>query len=114
MTPALVKLLRAASILLCLIVALSTLLFALNQTSTASGHQQEELSGKAPVTRTAHPHQNGFHKAVDEVAEEVTSPVSGLVSSSSEWGEHAIRLIFALLVYGFGLGYLARVLRVGT
>ncbi len=51
---------------------------------------------------------------MDEVAEEVTAPVSGLVSSSSEWANHGIRLVFALLVYGFGLGYLARVLRVRT
>jgi hypothetical protein len=108
---ALVKLLRAASITLCVLVAVSMLLFAVNQTSTASGHQQEELNG----TKTTHStHQSSVHRAIDEAAEAVTSPVSGLVSSSSEWGQHAIRLLFALLVYGFGLGYLARLLRMRT
>jgi hypothetical protein len=114
MAPALSKALRVASILLCLVVALSMVLFAANQTSTASGHQREELG----ETVTTHPagatKEGGFHKAVDEVADEVTSPVSGVVSSSSEWGEHIVRLLFALIVYGFGLGYLARVLRVRT
>jgi hypothetical protein len=113
MTPAVVKVLRAASILLCVIVALSTLLFALNQTSAASVHQQEQLSSQqAQVARTAR--ESGLHRTIDEVAEEVTSPVSGLVSASSEWGSHAIRLLFALVVYGFGLGFLARALRVHT
>ncbi len=116
MASAFVKVLRAASILLCGIVILSTLLFAVNQTSTASGHQQEELAEKTPAHTAAAPaKENGVHKAIDDVAEEVTSPVSGVVSSSSsEWGTHAIRLLFALLVYGFGLGYLARVLKVRT
>jgi hypothetical protein len=113
--PALVKLLRVASIVLCLIVIVSTLLFAVNRTSTASGHQREELGETTVVTQTASKsHENAFHKGVDEVAEEVTAPVSGLVSSSSEWANHGIRLVFALLVYGFGLGYLARAVRVRT
>ena len=32
--------------------------------------------------------------------------------SSSAWAEHGLRLFFALLVYGFALGFLARALRV--
>ena len=43
----------------------------------------------------------------------LTSPFSGIVSaSSSEWADHGVRLLLALLVYGFGLGFLARALRV--
>ncbi len=106
------KTLRVASIALCLLVALSFLLFAVNQTSTASGHQQAELAGGSAVAQShgGHAQERGFHRSVDEVAEAVTSPVSGL--SSSAWAEHGLRLLFALLVYGFALGYLARVLRV--
>lgn len=109
---ALSKTLRVASVALCLLVALSFLLFAVNQTSTASGHQQAELAGGSAVTHAhgSHAQETGIHRNIDEVAEQVTAPVSGL--SSSAWGEHALRLIFALLVYGFALGYLARVLRV--
>jgi H+/Cl- antiporter ClcA len=104
-----VKVLRTVSIGLCLVAILSFLMFALNQTSTASGHQQEELSGR---TVQKHAGENTFHRTVDEISEKTTAPVSGL--SSSQWGEHALRLIFALLVFGFVLGYLARVLRVRT
>ena len=38
---------------------------------------------------------------------------AGIVSNSdSEWATRSVRLFFALLVYGFGLGFLARTLRV--
>jgi hypothetical protein len=120
-----VRLLRLASIVICLIVAASFLVFAINQTKSASGEQQEALggpstsqsagsanpnSGSAP---NAKHHENKLHKALDEASEELTSPFSGIVSSaSSEWANRGIRLVLALLVYGFGLGYVARVLRV--
>lgn len=110
-----VRLLRLASIVICLIVAASFLVFALNQTSSASGHQREELGETtAPAApATAKPHENSIHKGLDEASETLTSPFGGIVSaSSSEWGNRAVRLILALLVYGFGLGYLARLLRV--
>ena len=102
-----VKLLRTVSIGVCLIAILSFLLFALNQTSTASGHQQEELSGRPAAAQA---HESGFRRTIDEISEQASAPVSGL--SSSQWGEHALRLIFSLLVFGFALGFLARALRV--
>jgi len=117
----LIKLLRAASILICLLVAVSFLLFAVDQTSTASGHQQEEVSERAPAAQSSPAaasggtkHETGFRASLDEVSEALTSPVSGLTSSASEWGDRGIRLIFALLVYGFAVGYFVRVLRVRT
>jgi len=107
MASAAVRVLRAAGIAVCLIAILSFLMFAVNQTSTASGRQQEQI---AETTSVTHTHENGFRKTVDEVTEAVSSPVSGL--SSSEWAERALRLIFVLLVFGFAIGYLARVVRV--
>jgi len=115
MSQFLVKVMRAASIGICVMVAVSFLLFALNQTSAASGHQQEELGSKAPAAQTApgtKPRETGLREGIDEVSEALTSPVAGLTSSASEWGDRGIRLIFALLAYGFVLGYVARVIRV--
>jgi cytoskeletal protein RodZ len=139
----LVKLLRLASAVICLIVIASFAVFAVNQTKSASDHQQEEVSGEAvgpqrggatpslstttsantttpatqtgtsPTTPAAKPHENSVHKALDEASSELTSPFAGIVNESdSEWATRGVRLLFALLVYGFGLGYLARVLRV--
>ena len=116
------KLIRVVSIVICLVAAVSFLLFAVNQTSTASGHQQEELTGRPVAGQTTSSSgtstgssvskEGGARKQLDEVNETLTAPVSSLTSPSSEWGSRGLRLIFALLVYGFGLGYLARVLRV--
>ena len=54
-----------------------------------------------------------MHKAIDEASNDFTSPFAGIVSgSSSEWAIHGVKLLLALLVYGFGLGYLRASIRV--
>jgi len=97
---------------ICLIVAASFLVFAVQQTKTASGHQQAELAPTATSGEPSTRKEGSVHKALDETSSELTSPFAGIVSSSSEWTTRGVRLLAALIVYGFGLGYLARVLRV--
>jgi hypothetical protein len=111
----LAKLLRLVSWVICLIVLASFLIFVVEQTSSASTHQQEELiehpsaSTGAPVAK----HESTPHKKIDEAANFFTSPFAGIVSgSNSEWVIHGVKTVLALLVYGFGLSYLARVIRV--
>jgi biotin carboxyl carrier protein len=107
---------RLASVLLCLIVAASFLMFAVQQTEAASGHQTEvasSVSGAAAPSPTAPARKGTVHKAIDEAAEKVTSPFAGLVSSTnSQWASEGLKLLLTLAIYGFGLGYLARVIRV--
>jgi hypothetical protein len=108
-----VKLIRIASFVICLIVIGSFVVFAADQTKSASNHQTEELGEKPAGTGGPAKKENGFHEVLDEASNELTSPFSGIVSgSSSEWLIRGVKLILALLVYGFGLGYIARVLRV--
>jgi hypothetical protein len=114
---AIYKLLRTASIAICLIVAVSFVIFAANQTKTASGRQQSALtnsgSGGSSAGGATAAKKNQFHQAIDEAASVFTSPFAGIVSASkSEWGDQMVKLLLALLVYGFGLGYVARVIRV--
>ncbi|MGO9490307.1 MAG: hypothetical protein ACLQBB_14940 [Solirubrobacteraceae bacterium] len=107
-----VRLLRIASLIICLIVIGSFVVFAVGQTKTASGHQQEAIAETTSKTSTP-AHENAVHKALDEASSTFTSPFSGIVSpSSSEWADQGVKLLLALLVYGFGLGYIARVIRV--
>jgi hypothetical protein len=110
----LAKVIRLASVIICLIVILSFIVFAVNRTKTASGHQREVLgeSSSAIHHGTSTNKESSIHKGLDEASEELTSPFSGIASGSSEWADRGIRLVLALLVYGFGLGYLARMLRV--
>ncbi len=125
----LARLMRLASIVICLIVVVSFTVFAVDQTGNASDHQQEQLSGTpvhngsspaastssgAPAPSAATPsHESGLHRTIDDVSNQLTSPFSGVLSSSSsEWAIRGVNVLFTLLVYGFGLGYLARVIRV--
>ena len=108
------KLMRLASWIICLIVAASFLIFVVEQTSSASTHQQEELiehpsASGAPTVK----HESTLHKKIDEASDFFTSPFAGIVSgSNSEWVIHGVKTVLALLVYGFALSYLARVIRV--
>lgn len=98
-------------------------IFVVHQTSGASSHQQATIAGvpATPSTSsgggrsagTSTEHEGTVRKAIDEASSRLTSPFSGVTSgSSSEWAIHGAKLLLALVVYGFGLGYLARALRV--
>jgi hypothetical protein len=109
------RLLRLASFVICLIVIASFAIFAVNQTKSASKQQTEAVAGNANTSSStpASTHESSLHKDIDEASTEVTSPFAGIVSgSSSEWVVRGVKLLLALVVYGFGLSYLARVLRV--
>lgn len=107
----LAAILRWASRVVCLIVIVSFAFFAVGQTSTASTHQQNELNGTATTTQPAH--KSAVHRAIDEASGKLTSPFSGITAgSSSQWLVRGVGTLAALLVYGVGLGYMARVLRI--
>ncbi len=121
-----VRMLRVASTVICALLLLSFLVFAIQQAKEGSVHQQEEITSPATVAaasasgaRAGHKssaaaHEGTLHKALTDTFNKLTSPFAGVISSSSEWATRGIKLLLALLVYGFGLGYRARVLRVRT
>jgi hypothetical protein len=127
---AIASFLRLASILLCLIVGVSFVLFAVSRTSNASAHQQRMLNGEiappqegetaaeaaaaAKKTSTNGQARKGSpRRVIDEVAEAITSPFSGVIDgSSSEWLKRGVLLALTLAIYGFGLSFLARAIHV--
>jgi hypothetical protein len=116
-TSLIVRLLQLVSFVICLIVVASFVIFATGQTKSASKRQTEALSSKPSANSSSSAastaHRSSLHKDIDEASEELTSPFAGVVSgSSSEWEIRGVKLLLALAVYGFGLSYLARVLRV--
>ena len=121
MVASLARLLRIASIATCLIVLASFMLFVVNQTSDASAHQQAVLNGSAPPVSTpgapsspkaSSSHVGSVHKVIDEASNTLTSPFKGVTAgSTSEWTVRGANLLLALVVYGFGIGFVARVLR---
>jgi hypothetical protein len=110
----LASLLRLASWVICLVVIASFLIFAVEQTSSASSHQQEVLAeNTGPSHAPAPKHKSAPHKAIDEASDFFTSPFAAAVAgSTSQWAIHGVKTVLALLIYGFGLGFLARVIRV--
>jgi hypothetical protein len=116
----LATILRIASRIICLIVIVSFAIFALDQTKSASIQQQDALNGSAAkatnhasTAPTPVAHEGTVHKAIDEVAGKLISPFSGITAgSTSQWVIRGVGTVMALLVYGIGLGYLARVLRI--
>jgi hypothetical protein len=110
-------------VVVCLIVIASFALFVVNQTSSASAHQQQELNGGTSVssaeptqgssTQAKHATKKSLRTRIDDVSKAITSPFSGVSSGwSSQWAIRGFNLVLALLVYGFGVGFLARAVRV--
>jgi hypothetical protein len=116
----LARILRLVSLAICVIAVAWFATFVLDQTSKASSQQQAEVNASGPAsdhTTTSAPaakHNSAIHEAVDKAFSTLSSPFSGVTSgSSSEWTIHIVDTLLVLLVYGFGLGFLARILRVG-
>jgi uncharacterized membrane protein YbjE (DUF340 family) len=108
-------LLLLASRIVCLIVIASFVVFVVDQTSSASTHQQNELtSGSTSASAANTPaHKSTLHRTLDETSDVLTSPFAGVVSgSNSEWVTHIVRTVLALIVYGLGVAFLVRFIRV--
>jgi hypothetical protein len=96
------------------LVIVSFALFARDQLAGASKHQQNQLAGGAtemPYTPGVVPpptHHAQPRRFIDGAAHALTSPFRSLVQSDSGWVIHGLPTLISLLVYGVGLGYLAR------
>jgi hypothetical protein len=106
------RLLTYVSIACCALVIVSFGLFARDQMAGASHHQEAELAAGPPSTaaggsRSAHTHSEP-RRFIDGAASAIEAPFKSIVSTHSVWVEQIFRAIFALLVYGIGLGFLAR------
>jgi hypothetical protein len=102
---------KLVSFACCALVVLSFTMFARDQMAGASVHQQTELSSpnsaaSAPTTPSKPEAQPG--RFINHAAKTLTSPFDAIVRSSNAWVQHGLPAFVALLVYGLGLGYLAR------
>jgi hypothetical protein len=109
--PVIHRVLVLTAIACCALVAMSFAMFARDQVAGASKHQQNEIVAGAATNAVPIP----VHKAtaqprrfIDSAASTLTSPFRGVVQSDSEWVLHGVPTIVALLVYGVGIGYVAR------
>jgi hypothetical protein len=104
--------LRLVSVASCLLVVASFAMFARDQVAGASKHQQNALVSSAPIPGdpTGHGHAQP-RRFIDGAANTLTSPFRALMHSGNEWVRNGLPTILALVVYGLGLGFVARFAR---
>jgi hypothetical protein len=106
------SLLKWASLICCLFMVLSFGIFAEHQVAGAASRQAAEVeTGQTPTAPAASrpAHKTGQpQRFINGVADKLLSPFSSVVNSSNAWVRHGIPTLLGLLVYGFGLGFLAR------
>jgi hypothetical protein len=108
--------LRYLAITLSLIVAAGFVAFAFDDFSRASSKTQGRISGYEvtdPTPAGERERERRHSKArelVDDANDIVLRPFAGIVSDTnrSRWVERGVPAMLALLVYGFGIGYLSR------
>jgi hypothetical protein len=116
----LATLIRTAAIVASVFVVLGWGLFALDQARGASHASVAGIAGDPTTVPDPTPQQEKVREKVhtkprefvDDVNDVLLAPFAGLTDQSgSEWVRRSVPALLALLVYGFGGGYLARFAR---
>ena len=106
---------RYLAIALSLVIAIGFTLFALEDIDRASASSEQRIRGYTATSpspagerererRHAQPRE-----AIDDVNDVLLSPFAGITENqTSRWERRGVPALIGLLVYGFGLGYLAR------
>jgi hypothetical protein len=115
LTMMLLGLLRCASLLACLLVVVSFVMFALDQAGASSTISANEAAGhsatySAPSAQTGK--QTALRRDIDKVSAKITSPFKSFTDWGSQWAVRIVQMLIALALYGFGIGYLFRYVRV--
>jgi hypothetical protein len=106
-----------AAVVASLLLAVGWGAFAIDQARGASNESVAGIAGDpatfsdpSPDQERAREKQHGaVREFVDDVNDVLLSPFAGITDSSgSKWVRRSIPALIALLVYGFGLGFIAR------
>jgi hypothetical protein len=104
--------LRWAAIVASVFLVTGFVMFASDEMSHASSRQVSYLSGAPGKERTREAHHSATREAVDDVDDVLLRPFTGVANSSNHWIRQGIPTLLALLIYGLGLGFLSRYVRV--
>ena len=86
-------------------------MFARDQLSGASKHQVAQITSGVPTSPGVTPvdqRHGAVRQFIDNASNALTSPLRSVFQSSSQWAKRIFALVCAILLYGVGLGYLAR------
>ena len=107
--------LRLLAIALSLVIAIGFTLFALEDIGRASKQSEHRIAGFTAANpspageRERERRHSGVREAIDDVNDVLLAPFAGVTANEpSRWARRGVPALLGLLVYGFGLGYLAR------
>jgi hypothetical protein len=107
-------LLRLIALVACSIIALSFVLFAAEQASDASKGQVSAVvdpGGAKEQQRQALGHTKA-REIIDDADDIILRPFAGAVNSQDAWVNRGVPTLLGLLVYGFLILFLARLLKI--
>jgi hypothetical protein len=114
-------LLRTAGIVASIIVLVSFALFAIDETRNASAQSAAAVAGlDATSASDPSPKQerarerahSSARETIDDADDILVAPFAGIVDGSgSSWVRRGVPTLLAVLIYGFGLSFLARYAR---
>jgi hypothetical protein len=114
----LASILRAVSLVASAIVVLSFVLFVLDETRAASQRTSAEVAGlKAARTADPDPDQERARERVHSSGRELVDDADDILlapfawaapDTTDKWALRGVPALVALVVYGFGLSFLAR------
>jgi hypothetical protein len=107
-------LLRLISILCSLVLLASFAMFASDQAGDGSKQTVAQISANdesapAAAKPAAPKEKHGpVREAIDGVNDKLVGPFKGVAGSDSPWARHISQSVLAFLVFGLGVGFLAR------
>ena len=107
-------LIRAIAVLASVLVLAGFVLFALDELGSASRRTQDELAGIRSVDptpgqeRVRERRRSTARELIDDANDVLLAPFASLSGAGNRWISRGAPTLAALVVYGFGLGYLAR------
>lgn len=105
-------LVRLASVVVCLIVVIAFLFFATNQAGTATTHLVNSSGDQTTTIQGPQPAKPGsLRQTVTNASNTLTSPFQNVLGSTNTWVLHTSQLVLALLIYGFGVSFALRFVR---
>ena len=112
------SLVRLAAVIAGSCVALSFLLFAVDQSEEGSATQINAVAGvrkevsmdaaigvpspPSKVERVREARHTGIREAIDDVNDVLSAPFTGLISTNNVWAERVVTAVPALLLFGLG------------
>src|SRR5215208_7179788 len=107
------SLLRFMSLGCSLVLLASFAMFATDEAGHGSKKTVAQIassdSTETAPTRPAKPKRHsGARKVIDDANQRLVGPFDGVVASDSPWARHISQTLLAFLVFGVGLGFVAR------